>query len=115
MWDVADGVVTAVFGLVLVDRWYEADAGEAEFRGGKLVRLRIGDRAAQQNPRFRPLTVGFTYFPDLALGSALAGLPRGADRYVRTAGFTRVYADGVLVEEITLGVVHVTVDRIAGG
>jgi hypothetical protein len=113
MWGVSDGAVRAVFGVLVIDGWYEAHPGEAEFRAGRLVRLAIGDAHTWQDADGRPLTVGFTYFPHLA--PDLSEYRRAADcwGYIQLVGRTRVYAGGELAEESDLGVVNVAIDHPA--
>ena len=102
--DAADGVVEAVFGVLLAGDRYEAHRGRAEFRGGKLVGLQIGRIPGRQDEG--GLTVGFT------LLTAVAGEPSGAGTFARGRAVTRVYVRGVLDSEADLGDVDVSTDRL---
>jgi hypothetical protein len=100
-----DGTVEAVFGVQLAGGYYEACRGEAEFRGGKLVRVQIGHLPGWEDED--GLTIGFTLLPSAGRAMAAAG------EFVRGPGVTRVYARGVLDVEVNLGPVQINTDRLA--
>ncbi len=113
MYDTPDGVIPLVLGIPRGEGWYDAFPGEVEFHEGKLVRVRVADRRGWHNAD-RPLTAGFTYFPDLTPGSTDLRSGAGDRAYVRCRGITRVYAGGVLADEKDLGEVNVGVTHLTG-
>ena len=100
MGGVRDGVVPTVFGSLLADGLYDAYAGEAEFRGDKLVRIEFRHFHGADPDG---LTVGFTIFPHLDPGSVSAAREGDGEGFFRARGVNRVYAGGALVAEVELG------------
>jgi hypothetical protein len=98
----SDGVTPVIFGVLLADGCYDAHRGEAEFRGGRLVRVEFG-HFRDENPG--GLTAGYTTFPTLAPG------PPDADGFTRAPGVNHVYARGELVTTVDLGWVSVRLDQ----
>ena len=96
MGDVADGVVDAVFGVMLTAGHYEARAGQLVFGGGLLIGLRFGRHAQHDDDG---LTVGLIMFP---VPPAPGGGPARA--------VVRVYSRGTLYSETDLGEVTVEAD-----
>jgi hypothetical protein len=90
---VADGVVGAVFGVVLTTGHYEACRGQLEFRGGLLVGVQFG---RHQQWSGHGLTVGLTLFPVPAVA-----VPGAGD--ARARAVARVYSCGALGGETDLG------------
>jgi hypothetical protein len=105
MSDTTDGMVEALFCVLLADDRYEAHRGRAEFREGKLVGLRIG-RVVPGRQDAVGLTVGFTIL------AAFTAEPSGPGQFARGHAFTRVYVGGVLDSETDLGDVDVSTDRL---
>jgi hypothetical protein len=100
----ADGVVEALFCVLLAGDRYEAQRGWAEFREGKLVGLQVGRAQVQQDGG--GLTAGFT------LLKAFTAEPPGPGEFGRGSAVTRVYSRGALVNETDLGEVAVSADRL---
>src|SRR5688572_12943580 len=104
---VRDGVFDTVLGVLLDADRYDAHRGRVEFRGGKLVRLQIGDSRAWEDSA--GLTVGFVAFPDFPRG------PAGPGEYVPARGVTRVYVGGCLDTEADTGPVYLNPAPLAAG
>jgi len=100
----SDGMVELVFGLQVADGFYDASRGHAEYREGRLVRLRIGSQPGWENDA--GLTVGFTAFPDIDRGMV------GKDGYVLAQGETRVYVNGRLDSADSTGPVFLNPARL---
>ena len=101
MRDASDGLVEAVFGVLLFDGYYEAWPGVAGFQGGKLVGLRIGRAAPLEDDD--GLTTGFTLLSDVAEAPAKSG-------YALGRAVSRVYVHGALDSEADFGQVYVSTD-----
>src|SRR5687768_18222156 len=99
-----DGVIDAVFGVKLVDEHYEAYRGTLEFRGGRLVGIRVGRFPAWEDPE--GLTVGFTLLP------TLTGRRPGEAGFLHRPAVTRVYVKGALESETEHATVYVNTDRL---
>ena len=98
------GMVELVFGLQVADGFYDASRGHAEFRDGRLVRLRIGSQPGWESDA--GLTVGFTVFPDIDRGAV------GKDGYVLAQGETRVYVNGRLDHAASTGPIFLNPARL---
>ena len=91
--DLTDGEADTVFGVLLTDDQYEAHRGALGFRGGKLVRVRIGRLPAWQDD------------DGLTIGVTLLSTPAGP-------AVTRVYVGGALDCETVHQPSYVNTDRL---
>lgn len=95
--DVADGLVEAVFGVMLTAGHYEARRGQLEFRAGRLVGMRVGRHELSSEVG---LTVGLTIFPTPLVPDTGASISTAR-------AVVRVYSRGALDGETDLGEVSV--------
>jgi hypothetical protein len=100
---VGDGVIPTVFGVLLVDGYSDAYPGEAEFRGGRLVRIEFGHfRGAIE----QGMTVGFTTFPGLDPSSVAPPGGDGRGRVLQGARHQPGVRPGVPAAGEDLGLVN---------